>query len=119
MLSPTAQRYLQALLTQPTKAAAAKAAGVSDRAGRRYLANEEFQMEYKRAFSELVHDATRQAQQTLSPALSALRSIVEDAEETASSRIAAARSLLEFGLKLTEINDILLRLEALENETDD
>lgn len=112
MLSPTAQRYLQALLTCSTKAEAAKVAGVSDRAGRRYLASEEFQTEYRRAFSQLVSDATRQAQQALSPAISALRDIVEDSDEAASSRIAAARSLLEYGLRLTEFSDILRDLEA-------
>ena len=50
----------------------------------------------------------------LSPALSALREIVEDEKESAGSRIAAARSLLEYGLRLTEFNDILRDLEGVE-----
>lgn len=112
MLTPNKQRALQALLTQPTKTDAAQAAGISPRTLRDYLADLEFQQEYKRAFTELVTDATRQAQRALSPALSALRSIVEDEEENASSRIAAARSLLEYGLRLTEFNDILRELNA-------
>ena len=77
-------------------------------------ADPEFQKEYKAAFSQLVTDATRQAQKSLSPALSALREIVEDDEESAGSRIAAARSLLEYGLRLTEFNDILRDLEGVE-----
>ncbi len=107
-------KALSALLTCPTKAAAAKEAGISDSTLRNYLADPEFQKEYKAAFGQLVTDATRQAQKALSPALSALRSIVEDESESAGSRIAAARSLLEYGLRLTEFNDILRDLEGFE-----
>ena len=58
---------------------------------------------------------TRQAQQSLSPALSVLRGIVEDDSEAAKVRVTAARSLLEYGLRLTEITDILRDLEGAEN----
>ena len=116
MLSPNKQKALQALLTQPTKAAEAKAAGIAPRTLRDYLADPEFQTEYKKAFGQLVSDATRQAQQALSPALSALRDIVEDDEENSSARIAAARSLLEYGLRLTEFSDILAELESVEGD---
>lgn len=103
-------------MTQPTKKAAAQAAGIAERTLRDYLADPEFQQAYKRAFAELVTEATRQAQRALSPALSALRSIVEDETENSSTRIAAARSLLEYGLRLTEFNDILRDLEAAQGE---
>lgn len=119
MLTPAEQRFLQCLLTYPTKTAAAQAAGISERSATRYLANEEFQGEYKRAFTELVTEATRQAQQALSPALSALRDIVEDTSESASSRIAAARSLLEYGVKLSELYDLTARIAALEKAAAD
>lgn len=116
MLSPKKAKALQALLTQPTKAAAAEAAGISPRTLRDYLSDQDFQTEYKKAFGELVADATRQAQQSLSPAITALRDIVEDPNEASSARIAAARCLLEYGLRMTEITDILSELEAVEGE---
>lgn len=81
---------------------------------RRYLADPEFQAAYKEAFSGLITDATRQAQQSLSPALSTLREIVEDKDENAQARISAARSILEYSMKLTEQTDILARLTELE-----
>ena len=108
------QRALQALLTERTKQEAAAVAGISTRTLRTYLANKEFLREYQRAFRSLVNDATRQAQQALSPAVAALRTIVEDPEESASSRIAAARSLLEYGLRFTEFSDILRELDAMD-----
>ena len=74
----------------------------------------EFVDRYKQAFGDMVRDATRQAQQTLSPALSTLREIMEDKGEQAQARITAARSVLEYSLKLCEQTDILEQLRELE-----
>ncbi len=113
-MTPKQHKALQALLTCPTKRAAAAEAGIDEKTLRRYLADPAFQKEYKRAFQSLVTDATREAQKTLSPAIIALKSIMEDEGESAGSRISAARSLLDFGMRLTEISDILDRLTELE-----
>lgn len=115
-MTPRQNRVLAALLTQPTKEKAALAAGISPRTLRDYLADQSFQAEYKRAFAGLVEDATRQAQQSIAPALSTLRQIVESEDENAQARISAARSILEYSMKLTEQTDILARLEELEKE---
>ena len=53
-------------------------------------------------------------QQTLEPAVAVLRGIMEDGEENGQVRVSAARSVLEYGLKLTEQTDILTRLTELE-----
>lgn len=113
-MTPKKQKALLALLTSPTKAAAAAAAGITPKTLRSYLAEPEFQAEYKKAFAGLVEDATRQAQQAIAPALSTLREVVEDSSEGAQFRISAARSILEYSLKLTEQNDILSQLQELE-----
>ena len=113
-LNPKQIKALQCLLAYPTKKEAAKAAGIAERTLRSYLANEEFQAEYKKAFGMIVTEATRQAQKALSPAITLLLNVVNDENETAGNCISAARSILEYGLKLTEFNDILQDLEALE-----
>lgn len=113
-MTPRQQKALAALLTSPSKAAAAKAAGIAPRTLRDYLADPEFQAAYRDAFGNMVEDATRQAQQAISPALSTLREIVEDKDEDAQARISAARAILSHGLKLIETTDILNRLQELE-----
>ena len=113
-MTPRQLKALAALLTSPRKAAAAQAAGIAPRTLRDYLADPEFQAAYRDAFGNMVEDATRQAQQAISPALSTLREIVEDREEDAQARISAARAILSHGLKLTETTDILNRLQELE-----
>lgn len=107
-------RALQALLTSPTQAAAAEAAGIGLTTLKRYLNDDEFQREYQRAVSGLIGEAATQAKQSLSPALSTLREIMRDGGQNGQTRVSAARSILEYGLKLTEQADILTRLTELE-----
>ena len=96
-------------------------AGIAESTLRSYMQDSEFVDRYKQTFGDMVRDATRQAQQTLSPALSTLREIMEDKGEQAQARITAARSVLEYSLKLCEQTDILEQLRELEKwraETD-
>ena len=112
--TPKKQKALLALLTSPTREKAAAAAGITSKTLRGYLDDPEFQAEYRKVFAQLVEDATRRVQQTLEPAVSVLREIMEDREENGQTRVSAARSVLEYGLKLTEQADILTRLQELE-----
>lgn len=112
--TPRKEKALQALLVSRTRAEAAKAAGIGESTLREYMKDPEFLKRYREAFGELVQDATRQAQQTIAPALSTLKEIMEDVGEQASARIQAARSTLEYSLKLTEQMDILEQLRELE-----
>ena len=113
-MTPKKQKALVALLTQPTKEKAATAAGITSKTLRSYLDNPEFRAEYRKAFSELVEDATRKVQQTLDPAVAVLREVMENDSENGQVRVSAARSVLEYGLKMTEQTDILNRLQELE-----
>lgn len=98
-----------------TRAEAAKVAGIGESTLREYMKDPEFMERYREAFGNLVQDATRQAQQAIVPALSTLREIVEDGSETSQARIQAARSTLEYALRLTEQLDIVGRIQALED----
>lgn len=118
-MTPRKEKALQALLVCRTKAEAAKAAGISESTLRGYLKEPEFQERYREAFGNLVQDATRQAQQAINPALSTLTEIMQDKGEQATARIQAARSTLEYALKLTEQNDILEQLRELEKWKDE
>ena len=74
----------------------------------------EFLVRYRAAFGNLVQDATRQAQQALALAVPTLTEIMGNTDEQATARIQAARSTLEYALKLTEQTDILEQLRELE-----
>ena len=54
-MTPKKHKALLALLTNPTKERAAEAAGITSKTLRGYLADPEFQAEYKKARSEEQH----------------------------------------------------------------
>ena len=113
-MTPRKEKALQALLVSRTRAQAAKAAGIGESTLREYMKDPEFLDQYREAFGNLVQDATRQAQQALTLALSTLTEIMENTGEQATARIQAARYLVEYALRLGEQCDLLARLERLE-----
>lgn len=119
MLSANKEKAIAALLAYPTKRAAAEAAGITDRTLRNYFKDEEFRQRYRTEFLGLITEASRQAQQTMSPALSTLREIMVNNEENAQTRIYAARTTLEYAVKLTELADMVSRLEEMEKTMED
>ena len=110
------EKVLAALISirAPTRAIAAKEAGVSASTLRRWMReDEDFRAAYKEALTELLEDASAQAKQNLTRALDVLAEIMESGENS-QVRISAARSTLEYSLKLTEAVDIVARMDALE-----
>lgn len=110
------EKVIAALLTNPTRIEAARAAGISDKTLRRYLADGEFQREYRKALAEVVDEAAAQARQSLAPALRCLRGIVSDEQENSGTRIQASRALLDYG---THLIKIMPTLEADEREREE
>jgi hypothetical protein len=103
-----------ALLAEPTIAAAAKAAGVSYTSLWRWLQEPEFQTEYRKAKRDAFGQATAQLQQAASAAVKCLKEIIEDTKAPSSSRVMAARTVLEMGLKGIELEDLEARLAVIE-----
>lgn len=113
-MTPNKEKLLAALLTSRSKKEAAVAAGIAERTMRTYFEDPEFCQRYREAFAGVIEDATRQAQALLMPALSTLQTVMEDEEIPAQARITAAKSIIDYSLKLTEQADILEQLRELE-----
>lgn len=111
------QKALAALLTCPTVREAAKTAGLDESTIRRYKQNPAFMAEYRRRSAELLEVATDKAKAAMPPAIDRLRIIVDDDQQQAQQQIAAARAVLEYGLRLVEANDFETRLRALEERS--
>ena len=77
----------------------------------RCLQDAEFLAAYKHAAAGIMDRATRQLQQNLTAAIDRLAQIVADDEENSMAQISAAKTLLDYGLRFTEFNDILKMLE--------
>lgn len=117
-MTPRKEKALQALLVSRTRAEAAKAAGIGESTLRGYLRDPEFCAAYKSAAAGIMDGATRRLQQSLTASIDRLQKIVEDDCESSTAHISAARTLLEYGLRFTEFNDVLKELETVEGEAD-
>ncbi len=114
-IDPRKEKALAALLSSTTREEAAAKAGCSKRTLINYLKDPEFQQRYEKAHSDLVTAATQQIQRSLAPAISTLQSIAEDESAGLNARVSAAKGLLEYGIRLAELNDVYHRIEELES----
>lgn len=109
------KRALAALLSAPTKRAAAALAGVDYSTLRRWLTQDEaFRRAYQDELAALLEGASEQVRHGMLDAITTLRRIVADEEAPESTRVAAARVLVDSGLRLIETVDFEKRLSALE-----
>ncbi len=111
---PKAEKVLVALLHHGAVRAAAKEAGVSEATVFRYLQDPEFQAHYRDARRQLVETAIAQLQSDCTIAVRVLREVAEDKNSPASSRVAAARTIIEQSIGAIELMDLQERVEHLE-----
>ncbi len=107
-------KALSALLSAPTLEKAAAACGQSESTLLRYLKNDDFKAEYQAARRELVSLAVTGLQRASHGAVGVLIAVADDKEAPSSSRVSAARTILDYSLRAIELEDLQGRVEALE-----
>lgn len=108
------EKILSALIATKTISAAAAAAGVSERTVYSRLADDDFRAEYERRQSMTLDAACKALQEAMTDAVNVFTSIMRDADKSQAARISAARSVFDYGVKLTELTDLAARVAALE-----
>lgn len=108
------EKILAALLVCNTNKEAAALVGVSERTIYNTLQDPDFREEYEAEKRNMIRNASEQIQRSLSPSIMALTSIVKDARAGKTARVQAARTLLEYGIKLAEYTSLEDRVTALE-----
>ena len=109
------KRALACLLTASTVQEAARDAKVSYATLRRWLSSDpEFRREYSRALEELVESAAAQARQGMTEAVAVLREIMADIEAQPNTRVAAARTVIDSGSRLIEMQSYETRIAERE-----
>jgi hypothetical protein len=99
-----------------TRAAAAEAAGVSERTVFRRWQDREFRRRVAIARTALVSNAVGQLADAAAEAVQTLRSLLRS--ESDNVRLGAARSILELGPRLRESEELAARLDILEATID-
>ena len=102
------------LLTCPTKKEAANKAGVTENTLYRMRQSEEFRQILQNVKNSIFQEAMNKAQAYSLEALEVLKTIMTTEYATDSSRVSAAKTLLELGMSVYESEEIIARLDALE-----
>src|SRR5947209_5922038 len=109
--------FLVALACGASVESAARKAGISERTAYRWLEDKALCKELNKARADMVQRATGML---TAAALEAVKTLVElqAASVQAAVRLGAARSIIEFGLKLREMTDFAERLAELEEQVE-
>ena len=113
-LSRKKEQAIKALLENDTHADAAKAAGIAEVTLWRWLQEPEFKEAFRSAKLRVLEEAITKLQKASGQAISALLAIVLNDQAPASARVSGAKIILETAVKTVEIEDIQVRLTALE-----
>jgi hypothetical protein len=108
------EKAIMALLTEPTIKLAAKKAGVGETTLYRWMLEETFDKAYKEARKTAMDQTIFRLQQTTTDAVQTLKDVMEDKEAPASSRVTAAKTVLEMAFKAYEIENVVTKIEEME-----
>jgi hypothetical protein len=109
---------IAALLLCDTVEKAAKHIHVAPSTLFRWLQAEGFKKDYREAKATCVSQAIGRLQQTCSEAVDTLRTIMLDQDKPASTRVQAAKIILETSIKGVELEEMDERIEKLEQYVD-
>jgi hypothetical protein len=115
-LTPRQERAIASLLSEATIAAAADRAKVSEPTLRRWLKLDIFSRAYQRARQESYRETLRLLRRAANAAISVLAKIMRDADAPKTARIRAAEVILEHDRKGVVEEDLLARVQALEEQ---
>lgn len=113
-LSRKQELAISALLTCHTLLDAAQQCGLAEVTLHRWLKDTAFQTAYREARRAVVQHAIVQVQQATGEAVETLRAVMRDIDSPASARVSAAKVVLEMALRGIELEDLAMRIEALE-----
>src|SRR5262245_39309867 len=99
------ESLVAALLTEPTQAAAAAKAGVSEATVQRWLRLPEFRVAYRQARRELVEGAVGRIQAATGQAVDTLVAVAKDGKKDG-DRVRAAVALLDHAFRGFELSDV-------------
>lgn len=112
-------RIIAALLSNSTVREAAEVAGVSERTIYSRLKEKEFKASLEKARRELWKGHTQALQGQLGKAIDTIVEIMDGDDVPPQVRLNAASEIIRSGMKLTELVDVVERVDALERFTED
>jgi hypothetical protein len=113
-LSGAQNKAVLAMLSGSNFLEASQTAGVSQSTMWRWMREPDFKQALRDGRLELMEGAIGRIQQACSEAVEVLRSVMNNQESPCSSRVTAAKCVIEMALKAVELQDLEQRIIALE-----
>ena len=107
------EKTIMALLTELTYSRAAKKAGIGETTLYRWLDDDEFNRAFKHARKKAFSQSISHLQQATASAVETLQNIMENEEAPASSRVTAAKTVIEMEYKAYEMEDLTEELDEI------
>ena len=111
------EKIMAALIACGSVRAAARAVGVSETTVRARLNDPDFRKEYETAKGAVLEEACDSLSARLTHAVDVLVEVLDNTQTPDTVRVSAADSLLRHGLRYVEVANVLRRLDALEQRT--
>jgi len=108
------RRFVAAMMTSSSVAAAARAIGVHERTGHRYMQDPRVKAALSHKMDSELGSVARIAVNAMTDALATLEAIHKDETAPASARVSAAKVIFEGAPKLRDTFDLAERVQALE-----
>ena len=115
----TDEDIISAVLVSATNKDAAELCGLSEAQFYKRIRADDFKRKFSQVKGELLNRVTTTMQNGMNEAARTMLEIMRDVGAAPQVRLNAADSILRNGMKLTEQNDILQRLERLEALNDE
>ena len=117
--SPRQRRFLAALVSCASVRDAAAAAKISETTAWRYLQDPALKRALAERQTAVLGHASRRLAREMGAAMDVLVEIMRDEEASDSSRVSAARAVLDSGLRLAELVTLAERVAALEESMEE
>ncbi len=108
------QQAIAALIEAPTIREAAGIVGIGEATLFRWLQDSGFQEVYRETKQRIVSHAVTQLQRASGNAVKVLTDVMNDEDKPASSRVTAAKTVLDMAVKAVEIENLEARITDLE-----
>ena len=107
-------KFMLAILSEPTIQKACEKVGITTQTAYRWLKDEDFKQEFQVLKRDYMKTVTTTIQKNTQIAVSTIVDIMKDEKLPPTVRLQGARTILEYGYKGLEIEDILARLDKIE-----
>lgn len=115
-LKPKQEKFLMALVSEPSITKAIEKAGIAKKTAYKYLKDEAFNREYMQLRQDMAGRTTSLLLQASGRAVEVLYQVMDDEKVSPYARVQASKTVLEMAYRGFELENLQTRIEQLEQD---